>query len=447
MPEPRGNADRMLWRGGALLLVVLLLLHRALVLAAVGIRYVDDDQALLWYVARDVAAGHVREPSFPAQAYGTAIESWLGAPACWLGVPLHIALPIITTLLALAPFLLLARLAWRRGEQGAALSILVLPLLLPTSYAVISGIPHGYGAPGNCVAAIGAVLLFSERRVAVAVGSFLEMVALTMNETSALLDGFRHMDRFFSPFMPLGAPAWLFPVVGAVLIAVFLRNGQRLAAVVCLACFAPALLSLGMPKIHQGSASVFFSWARAYLALPLSIAFLLVIGARRPIPRWMLLGLVLAATVNVGVQLSRLDEEADALVSLDAGDVFFYPVATVERDCAELERVAQASGAGLVVFRAGRSYAYACGALGYGHLDTLYPRYERRTWRLVEEAARTRDRMLLFGADGATCRDFLVKGATQCALVSDALKTAMVTFPPQSAVQFLRSVGGEVRPF
>jgi hypothetical protein len=65
-------------------------------------------------------------------------------------------------------------------------------------------------------------------------------------------------------------------------------------------------------------------------------------------------------------------------------------VANVDVECNRIRDVAQAHGVGLVFLGASEKiWTYACGALWYGQLDTLFPVYERRTWRMDDESTST----------------------------------------------------------
>ena len=104
----------------------------------------------------------------------------------------------------------------------------------------------------------------------------------------------------------------------------------------------------------------------------------------------------------------------------------------------------------LAVFTVDRASAYGCGAASYGKLRTLFPSYERRTWLLHDEAHRERTQLLVAGVLGDWC-DANRRFTTTCTLVPLSTPAegdaAIVTFPSQSAITFLRHAGVDIRPF
>ena len=83
------------WDWFVLLLITgLTLAQGILLLTKLGFRYGDEDQFLMWYMAKEFMAGYFREPCFPGQAYSTAMESLLAVPFMWLGMPVQEAVPL-----------------------------------------------------------------------------------------------------------------------------------------------------------------------------------------------------------------------------------------------------------------------------------------------------------------------------------------------------------------
>ena len=84
----------------------------------------------------------------------------------------------------------------------------------------------------------------------------------------------------------------------------------------------------------------------------------------------------------------------------------------------------------------------------YNHLaESALAAYERRTWLLLEEARRTRDRLLLtdVSPDEACARvQARIPGAT---CTPAAAETVLVQLPPESSLAFARAYGLAVRPF
>jgi hypothetical protein len=78
-------------------------------------RYTDEDQTCMWYAAHDLLRGRIAEPAFYGQDYNSCLEGFLAAPLIAMHVPYNIACPLVTVMLGLLPFLLLALIACRRG--------------------------------------------------------------------------------------------------------------------------------------------------------------------------------------------------------------------------------------------------------------------------------------------------------------------------------------------
>jgi hypothetical protein len=126
------------------LLAVALVLVRLRLLVVFGSRWTDEDQALLWSAARDLAGGHLHEPYFYGQSYGSWGEALLAAPAVALGAPFRWAVPAAASVLGTAPWLLFAGIAWRsRRSPVLAGAILAAALLLGLEGSIITTVPRG----------------------------------------------------------------------------------------------------------------------------------------------------------------------------------------------------------------------------------------------------------------------------------------------------------------
>jgi hypothetical protein len=126
-------------------------------------KYLDEDQALLWYAAREIMKGHLHEPCFYGQSYNSCIEGFLAGPlVSWLHLPYWEAVPIVTVVLGLLPFALMAWAAWWRRQWVVAALALAVPAILSTRYGMITGMPRGF-VTGVAFGIIPAVLLLPAR--------------------------------------------------------------------------------------------------------------------------------------------------------------------------------------------------------------------------------------------------------------------------------------------
>jgi hypothetical protein len=137
-------------------LLVALVAQRCLVLDRFAFRYTDHDQVLMWYAATEYAHLRVHEPRFYGQNYNTMLEAAFAAPLVLGGVPHAQALPIVTSFLALSPFVLVGVFALRRGLLFTGIASLALPLTLPLRFHLVTSMPRGFVTGGfvACLAAL-----------------------------------------------------------------------------------------------------------------------------------------------------------------------------------------------------------------------------------------------------------------------------------------------------
>jgi len=119
-------------------------IDRLLVLIRFGFQRIGSDDAIFWNVASDMAQGVFREPFLYGQNYNPALESLLGVPLLWAGVPMQIAMPLITSLLALAPFLSFGLWLLRQGRPAQGALLVAIPVLLPVEWGLMTTITRGF---------------------------------------------------------------------------------------------------------------------------------------------------------------------------------------------------------------------------------------------------------------------------------------------------------------
>src|SRR5580658_3392143 len=86
----------------------LLLIDRLDILCRFGFQFTDNDQVVFWMGTRDYAHLVFHEPCLYGQNYNFMLESLLAAPFFRLGIPCQYLLPMVTSALAVAPYLALA---------------------------------------------------------------------------------------------------------------------------------------------------------------------------------------------------------------------------------------------------------------------------------------------------------------------------------------------------
>jgi len=126
-----------------LFLLFFLIADRVLSLWFFGFVYTDIDQTVMWNGAMDYSQGIFREPFFYGQDYNFMLEALLAVPLIWVGFPVYKALPIVTAVLSVVPFIALAFFFRKRNHNLWAYLSLAIPVLLPIEYNFLTTISRG----------------------------------------------------------------------------------------------------------------------------------------------------------------------------------------------------------------------------------------------------------------------------------------------------------------
>ena len=451
-----------------LLTLLVLLADRMRLLTLFGFRYTDEDQALLWYAAEEAFHGRFHEPCFFGQSYNTTMEGVLAVPLYAVGVPLPYALPIITCLLGLLPFVVLAGLAWRQDRRKLAVLLIMVPLVLPIPYGMVATMPRGFVTGLALAAPAMALFLIGRRKRDWFVASLLGVLAVTANPNACLLlvalgvytwlthwkklrfyamtlagaavgsaaplgiaafyhahptydlhrhppleftlklwhEGWAKLDLYlghFTPWTSWHAGATPLVILGA-MVAALLILWQWKAAVALAVAGGACVIVLGINRVQESGTSVFLSGSRMFLAVPVLYAlglFWLGQGLDRwhlwPQVRWTGLGTLILLALFIIVPRHR---SYPALVRENLRDrtLQIYLVEDCERQARAIAEVADAQNVHMVLFAVehDKTMALALPALTDGRCESLFPPFERRTWRMEEEARTPRDKVLLY---------------------------------------------------
>ena len=205
----------------------------------------------------------------------------------------------------------------------------------------------------------------------------------------------------------------------------------------------------------------FLPQGRLLLTLPYLLWFLALLVvesgalARIRVPTRAALALlttVALASLGARIVTGNVADVRDESVSYGRRGLYsFGPVENIRSTCTEVNRAAESAGASIAVFvrnRAkpdlDRALAYGCGALEYGHMDTLEPDYERRTWRLYDELHRTRTSAVLWGVRPGYC-GYARWRVEQCHESEPGV--VALKFERESVLVLLLSLEIKVRPF
>ncbi len=120
------------------------LIDRLILLLSFGVSHTGSDDVVFWMVAADMTQGVFREPFLYGQNYNPALESLVAVPMLWMSVPMHVAMPLSTSLLALLPYLSFALWHYRRAELPQAMAFATMPLLLPVEWGMMTMITRGF---------------------------------------------------------------------------------------------------------------------------------------------------------------------------------------------------------------------------------------------------------------------------------------------------------------
>ncbi len=487
-----------------------LLVDSARILHSFSFRFTDGNQTVYWFAAQEFLHLHFREPFFYGQSYFSLFDALPTAVLEAAGLPPDVALPVAVEAMGLGSWLILAGVAWRRQRHTVALLAAGGPLLLTVPYGMLLAQPYQnglflvavaiavmqfratwLGLPAGLLLAIAAILdpnslllslpvllwiLLGRWRqwlyvgllgVGLAAGAGVQELALefyrlhpnwvlhpappytwssqhVLSGVSELAPHMRFMSLIFAPL-----PALVMPALAAEAIVLAYLRRLAPAAVAALGVLL-ALGGLGLPKTSDGSDSVHFSLQRIYLAMPLLVVFVLMIGApRRPAVKLLPTALVTAVIlVTFGYREVILDSQINQYQVAPRPDYEGVRTVTFQRSrCAAIERFAQERNAELVVFTRDPASAYACGALDYGRLQTLVPGYERRTWRLEEERSLARWSLLIADVSSDFCSRPEVERVGECSYDPVSESASLSLLQRQSSLQVIHTLGFPIRSF
>jgi hypothetical protein len=442
-------------------ILALVLAFRFIVLQRFTFVLMDSDQTIMWSAAIDFSRGIFHEPRFYGQEYSTMLEALFAVPLIWCGIPVYYAVPVITMLMSMTPFLLIAFIARSRGQFAISCLVLLFPMLMPMEYNFINSMPRGF-IPGIFVASFGALAFFHPRNPkGWVVAGFLAVFGYTVNPNSALLSlpilvylGIQnfpvrkfyllsgagiaaglvihllvaafyllHPNHIIHPAIKFmmtmnqftdfagnmnkvfGYVTPVFWNLGGILPVLFLLFGIGLFAVkkvpegwVMIFSLVLILVSLSVKQVAMASESIFYSYSRMYLAVPVILALFLPF-LPLSFPKQATFLLILAAglffsrinTTNRTVDERVWNNKVQHVVSFTTDKTFFYK-------CNQIRNYSRVGNISLVIEVQDFFYdfiTYGCAACDRQFPETLRPDYERRTWRLEEERTKIHPNILI----------------------------------------------------
>ena len=341
MKTSRDGLGNWLLRATLYIIVLLIIgIYCYRILSHSTFEVIDNDQPIMWLAAANFSNFSFHEPCYYGQDYNTLLEGFLAVPLLWAKIPIPIAVPLVSCLLSIGSFLLLAAIAIRKKLYRIALVISFIPFLLPLEYWIISFMPRGF-VPGIFLASIACYcLIIFKNKKGIFFWAFFSALAVTVTANavififpiglyavlnyyrkssfyivtvagaisgsiyqiasylfyrsnpeyiihpswpltfslSKLWDGLCHMDKHYEWVTPIfNHGSIVLIILFIILIAALIHRKKYKAAIVILSGFALMLITLGIPKVHDADYSVYFSYERFYLAAPHILAFGLIL--------------------------------------------------------------------------------------------------------------------------------------------------------------------------
>ncbi len=433
---------------------------RLKVLFDFGFVFTDSDQAIMAHGLMDYGNGNFYEPRFYGQSYNTMLEAFLAVPLFLFGAPVFKALTIITSILALFPFVFLAALTFFQKKSNWGLIILAIPLLLPIEYAMLTSLSRGFvtGVFGASLGLVG--IFYPTKKWATFLVGFCALVGYVVSGNSVVLSipmlllfastvdiknkeliqfliagivsglvvyflvalfywlnplvnlhglhleysfdhlyyGIQHVDLFFNYVSPI---FWRQGFVWLFIFLVFgvylVLKGNKNIGLILVFMVCMLVLTFGITKVHDGTDSVFLSRARMFIGLPVLMG-LFVSFIKEKYFSYFFLIIPLALMIFKWKQL-------DAVILKKANIhknhiVRVDKVESVEGLCEGLVQFSKEHSIDLIIVLEHHSYDfvnYGCSVLQDDFPKTIRPSYERRIWRMFESENEVIKKALVFG--------------------------------------------------
>jgi hypothetical protein len=435
------------------------LILKGKVLVDFALVYTDHDQCTLWHAATEALHGRLHEPCFYGQSYNSNLEAWLAVPLLWLKIPVEVAVPLVTSLLASLLFLLPAVGFLIRGNLLAAWSFIIMGFLSAADLHLIMSMPRGF-INGLFVVVCGYFFyLISEKRwtqyilfFSMSLGFWINPNSIVLSAAIFLFDWCQregkmewymaiggtltamiykiftfwfysvhplydyhkkkmlvfewdewsermvHLDHFFFN------KSWLFLLCMALSFLLFLKN-KRTKAILALLFFVIFFcLTIGMERIGDGIKSIYYHPGRMYLGMPLAVALITAVAFKKyRLSRHgllnMALGFVCLFLLYTGI--THVDQRIVAQMRTDDHGVVVERLDSVKLRFQKTKLACDAQAVDLVVFtekfHACWIDTYAIPALSDGKINTIDLREDRRGWRFEEERLQSERHCLVMG--------------------------------------------------
>jgi len=401
----------------------------------------------MWLATKNYSQGLFYEPRFYGQSYNTMLESLLAVPLFKMGLPLYIALPTVTTILSLFPFLMLAIITYRNTSKITGIVILSIFIVFPAEYDFLTSISRGF-VTGIAIASICFVFLAkpNSKNIFLVIG-FLCIMAYSINANSLLLsipclfllflhnfrnkyfyffsgsgllvgliihlliakfyinnpyyilhhnyikfsfdyfaESISHLDKFFNYLVPFfWNHGWIILLIFISASFLLFKKKKYNESIVVLSIPFMVLMTLFISKVNDGTNSIFFSFARMYLAIPVLLAFTISLFNLKE-RKW-IYAFVPIAIIFFIFKVLAMEQSIDKNLNKN------HVISVIEtkklyKECEEISDISLNNNIELIIICQHWHYDfynYGCPSCMKRFPKTLRPLYERRTWRLIED--------------------------------------------------------------
>lgn len=450
-------------------LILLNCIYRALVIYQFSYTYTDNDQIYMWGAAWDFANGQFNEPGFYGQNYNSMLEALIAAPFYKAGIGIMYILPVVTSFLTLFPYFILSIIVYIKKQKWQAYLILAIPFLLPPQYDFITSLPRGF-VTGIFFATLGSLAVFYQDKKSsffffafcaitgyqLCPNSFLlttvtGMILLCSNYKNKtfyiysllgfalgliypvytitfyklhpnyvlhpdwgfvfskdnFLTGIRSLDLHLAYVTPLYWYQSAFLLfLFALLLGIFFMQKDSIAFLALSGCLILTIGSLSLSKAYDGDETIFLSYSRLFLALPLVFG---LISTRIKVNSNRIATIIVIATglFFFSFKTVRLEENIKYAnrAGQKGGGVGVFTTQLMKEQCANINKICKTHQVELVVSLS-HWFGYgstACMTCEEGFPETIN-RHDRRTWRLLEERDMVRKTILFIDDANAITR-------------------------------------------
>ena len=455
-----GEARTQLLLGLALLVYLMIKMHQA-VLMEFNFKTTDMDQVLMWFGVHEMRAGNFHMPRYWGQDYGSMLEAWISIPFTWVDYDKLLPYAAYFLLLLPYLLLIVLGKNGRFFALGTALATVCFLGAMPTEYIMMGAMPRDM-VSGIAITSLGLLFVRNEKWYGLFLVGFFSLLGWSFNANAALFgatltiytlfnnqgytllkriiviglgyalaglihvavgvylsgtnmivhshwglkfkfsllaSGFENLDLHWQHIAVFfHDKGWVYLVIFAFLFIVAKRQKKNAVLFGALTLAFITCLSLGINKCHDATDSVFFSYARMYLALPVASLFLLTkLNAETTLFRW----IIPAVAVMLYYQRENVKIKVDEYVAfVDNTVLTISNVESLKSGCKEIEEIWKSTQAQAIIFGPGKlhehwTYSRACPCLT--EIDIMVrPEYERKTWDLRELDHDTYDQFLWF---------------------------------------------------